>query len=152
MKTKLYLETERFQKWVNKYLRSVKRDRVPLALQHITIDLLTRIIMKNPVDTGRSRAGWYAYLDKKNVSHSSPGKNGKAINEGRSKGNFVERFDILKPYIEIRNGVVYVKYLEYGSSGRSPYGMVRISMTEIRREVTRKLLKQLTKESIYFSR
>jgi hypothetical protein len=42
--------------------------------------------------------------------------------------------------------------LEYGSSGRSPYGMVRISMAEIRRAVTKKMLKQLLEESILLNR
>ncbi|KYC47829.1 MAG: hypothetical protein AMQ22_00241 [Candidatus Methanofastidiosum methylothiophilum] len=152
MKTKIEIESKKFEKWVNNYLKSVQRDKIPDALRHITIDLIVKIIEKNPVDTGRSRAGWYIYLDKKGVPHTVSGKDAKAITEGKSKGSFSENFDIYKPFIEIRNGVIYVKYLEYGSSKRSPLGMVRLSMAELSGKLSKEVLDKLTKESISLNR
>jgi hypothetical protein len=152
MKIKLDVETGKFQRWVNRYLEGVKRDAVPTAIRHISLDLLKRIIEKNPVDTGRSRAAWYPYLESRGAVFSEAGRDAHVIKEGRSRGGFKERFDILQPYVEIRNGVRYIKFLEYGSSGRSPYGMVRVSMAELRGRATRAFLDQLKKESIIYER
>jgi len=58
-----------------------------------------------------------------------------AISEGKSKGKIIDKTGKMNAlqYIEIINGVGYALFLEYGYSRQAPYGMVRISMAEMRK-------------------
>ena len=133
------METKNFNKFVNRFIKQsgVSTDK---AIRKIALDLLTRIVLKNPVDTGRSRAGWYVSMNGLNGPWVEEGKDPKAISEGRAKGKFVSKLTGRKDkYVELINGVYYAIYLEYGSSKQSPAGMVRVSM----KEMTGKLPKEI---------
>jgi hypothetical protein len=78
---------------------------------------------------------------KKGKNYSS-----EAESEGKKKGSFVDHTgkQYLDKWVEIINGVEYVIYLEYGHSKvQAPYGMVRISMRELRKG---KLPEEMSKE------
>ncbi|MEJ2659033.1 MAG: hypothetical protein P8012_17895 [Desulfobacterales bacterium] len=151
MGVKFDVETRRFEKFINNYTKGIRKERVPDALKSITLDVVGRVIEKNPVDLGRSRAGWYAYLDD-NMVPVPAGGNPEAVADGRSKGSYVEKFDISTPFIEIRNAVNYTIYLEYGHSAQAPLGMVRLSMREVANNVTKRFLEEMKKESLTLNR
>lgn len=140
-------ETKRFNDKIDRFIK-----RSPLAvgvvIRKLALELLTRIILKNPVDTGRSRAGWFAAFNalggqglainiassrmgKRKYKSKSAGMDQNAVSEGMSKGRFIDRTKDLNPYVEVVNGVNYTIYLEYGHSKQAPVGMVRISMREM---------------------
>ncbi len=107
-------------------------------IRKIGIDLLRKIIEKNPVDTGRSRAAWAPLFEAEGlpIPEADPvatlleghGAVEGRIEEGETKGGY---------YLTIVNNVPYVLYLEYGSSDQAPEGMVRVSMQELLEELRR---------------
>jgi hypothetical protein len=56
---------------------------------------------------------------------------GPGAAQGRSEGSFREDLDGANQFIEVTNGVPYIKRLEYGYSTQAPAGMVRVSMREL---------------------
>ena len=57
---------------------------------------------------------------------------GSGAEQGITEGSFIDKTKSLTPYVEMVNGCPYIIFLEYGWSGQSPFGMVRISMREMR--------------------
>lgn len=117
-----------------------------VILKKFAFDLLTKIIRKTPVDTGRARGGWFPAIEALGVGSeksvefnvSKGGKNfsEQAFNEGKTKGQFIDNtkgpWNQIK-YVDIINGVEYVIFLEYGYSQQAPHGMIRLSMREMRK-------------------
>ena len=149
----LTVETKNFNKHIKQFL-SKSNLSIAVIIKKFAFDLLARIVRKSPVDTGRSRAGWYVAMERlggtvpiakkgqKNVSAN-------AILEGKAAGKFVSHigYQYRNQWVELINGVGYVIYLEYGYSHQAPFGMVRISMRELRRgELPKNLSNQLKKD------
>ena len=135
-------ETKRFRRQVNRMMTKYPLKR-NLILRKFALDLLKRIVEKNPVDTGRSRAAWYpsmkglgfagaeAAMQKPSKSGQVPTESG--ISQGKKEGKFKPRLWLgSSSWIDMVNNVKYVLYLEYGHSIQAPWGMVRISMRELR--------------------
>lgn len=91
----------------------------------IALDLLTRIVFRNPVDTGRSRGNWQTALGNSNDSQvegvGNPIATGATVIAGAPPFARIVLF----------NNVPYIKPLEEGSSMQAPRGMVRISIAEV---------------------
>jgi len=134
-------ETRKFNQFITNFTRNVSRDKVPLAIKKFAVELLRRILLKMPVDTGRARAAWYASMEGLGVSFNlqrkgplkaQRGGNLGSVSQGMQEGSFVDNLKGPTPYVELINGCPYIIYLEYGWSGQAPWGMVRISMREMR--------------------
>lgn len=141
----LQLETRKFQRWTKAMMKEVPRSLRDVALKKIAFDFLERVIKKTPVDTGRARAGWTSYLIEKGgrdlaVSATSappPAGGGAspqadAIAEGRAQSSFREGRTLGGPFIVLVNAVNYIAFLEFGSSGQAPSGMIRLTFREMR--------------------
>lgn len=152
----LDVETKNFNMHVNQFLRSTSID-IDKGLKKFAFDLLKKIILKNPVDTGRSRAAWYVSAVKlggAGVSFSLTQRRAKshnidAANEGLRQGKYRDHLGpfITDKWIEMINGVDYIIFLEYGHSRQAPYGMVRVSIREMTggklpRDLGRRIQKQ----------
>ncbi len=90
----------------------------------IGLEALSRIVEKNPVDTGRSRGNWQTDIDQTNeaeVLSVDP----TGAGSGRLAG--------LQPFqtIFIFNNVSYIEFLEEGSSSQAPAGMVAVTLAEL---------------------
>jgi hypothetical protein len=105
------------------------------ALRKIALDALARIILRNPVDTGRCRAGWTAYPESQGMPVSIGGREPAGIAEGKALSSYTEMLTGNHPFIEVHNGVRYVVALEYGWSRQAPQGMVRVTLREMTREL-----------------
>ena len=123
----LEVVTRDFDRWVDGYVREYPGEQGK-ALRNVMLNLLGRIIPRNPVDTGRSRAGWYPYRDHAGLPVADQGE---AVAVGRSEGSFTEDLNGSNQYIEVVNGVPYIRRLEYGYSTQAPAGMVRVSLREM---------------------
>jgi len=130
-------ETKEFDRHVQQFLKktNIASD---LVLRKFAFDLLKRIMKKNPVDTGRSRGAWYVSMEKLGMGMMSlpTGKNynEEEVKKGKQKGEFTDHTKgHWDKWIEMVNGVSYIIYLEYGWSKQAPYGMVRLSMRELRK-------------------
>lgn len=90
----------------------------------IAFELLRRIIIKTPVDTGRARNNWQVTINEPAEGESN---DPQASSTGVSTINSVG----LGQTIFITNNVPYIIFLEEGSSGQAPAGMLEISISEV---------------------
>lgn len=101
-----------------------------LVLMKIRLELLTRIVNRTPVDTGRARGNWQ-------VTSGSPAtgfdddkkddKGGATISDGFQKINNIPENEV----VWITNNLPYINRLEEGWSGKSSEGMVKVSIEEV---------------------
>lgn len=124
--SKLSIEwnTKQFNGFINEFIQRTQAD-TSLVLRKFAFDLLTRLIARTPVDTGRARAGWTTAANALGI------KVPKGKEQG-STGQYEEMLEGPHQYIRMMNDVDYVIYLEYGWSKQAPAGMLRISMAELR--------------------
>ena len=100
------------------------------VVKKMAFDLLSRIVLRMPVATGRARAGWSAAGTALGVTVPTSG----ASRQGDS--GYGESFGADEKAIFMTNRVNYVVYLEFGSSRQAPLGMVRVSMLELQSGAT----------------
>lgn len=112
-------------------------------VRKICLDLLTGIVLKTPVDTGRARANWFTSVGSPsgNVTASTDPSGSSAISSGLSAisqatGNV----------LWITNNLPYIYRLEFGTynngpktvggfSRQAPAGMVRVTINDIARQL-----------------
>lgn len=128
------LETKEFNKHVQEFAKKYP-DKARIVLKKFALDLLRKIIKNTPVDTGRARAAWYPSMVALglNVPLETGETKAGQVALGKSEGSYKDR--TRGPglrYIDLINGVKYIVYLEYGYSKQAPYGMVRVSMRQLR--------------------
>lgn len=110
-------------------------------LKKVALELLTRIVEKTPVDTGRARGNWQVAVNTGagSADISRIDKSGEAeasLSQGTSvsiDAGYSALAD-LKPFstIVIFNNVEYIVALEHGHSQRqAPQGMVALSIAEV---------------------
>lgn len=95
----------------------------------ISLDVLSRVIRKTPVDTGRARGNWLVEQGNMPTSHDpnvtdTTGAN--ALSEGSS---VVKEWDIAN-VLYLMNNVPYILRLEDGYSKQAPAGMVKLTLRE----------------------
>ncbi len=99
------------------------------VVRKITADLLTKIVKRTPVDTGRARASW-------NIGIGGPDTTVPA--EGKHSGNTsitsITAIDGNET-VWISSNLDYIAHLEQGTSKQAPAGMVEISIAEIEVEI-----------------
>lgn len=151
MKFSYKVETKNFNRHIKQFIK--KSDlSISIILRKFAFDLLKKIIQKSPVDTGRSRGAWLISMEKLSekdskmkqpfVRRNYPNYSMKEEQRGRGEGRLRDRSKMpFIKYITIINKVPYVIRLEYGHSRQAPFGMIRISMRELRKG---KLPKELT--------
>lgn len=127
----LELETRRFKRFTRALIRGMEQEGQKLALRKIAFDFLGRVIPRTPVDLGRARGGWTTYLLAQGQPAEVGGRSEAAVTQGRSEGDYKEKFTGAEQYILLINAVAYIVLLEFGSSDQAPAGMVRITMREM---------------------
>lgn len=134
MELSLTVETENFRRWTEIAIKDLEDNQARKWLETVAFEFLSRVIQKNPVDTGRARGGWASYLIAKGQPvHGGP--NLEAWAQGVREGHFRESFESREQFIIITNSVPYIVLLEFGSSRQAPGGMMRITFRELRAEV-----------------
>lgn len=116
----------------NKQLASFATSFVPMQFRafqiKVALELFTRIILKNPVDTGRSRGNWQIGIGASPTTILDERSSDEAINDGLSK---LGAYTSGVVTIFITNNVNYISFLEEGSSTQAPRGMVAVSIEEV---------------------
>jgi len=96
----------------------------------LAFELLTRIVFRTPVDTGRARGNWQIGIGEAPTGLTEDDEDGSQTNaEGlRRLGEYTSGVVT----IWIVNNVNYISFLEDGSSQRqAPAGMVALSLAEV---------------------
>ena len=111
--------------WVKK-----SGDRMDLAVRYLSLELLRRLVLRSPVDTGHFRANWQVDIG---VAPEGiiPGvdKRGNAT-IGRADAKL--QASVAGKSIFIVNNLPYARLLEDGHSGQAPQGMVGITVQEFK--------------------
>ena len=106
------------------------RENIAEAIAGIGLVLLSGIVRKTPVDTGRARGNWItsvASVDARQLEQFD--KSGsKAINDAASK---LEAYPDTLPEIYVQNNLPYALRLENGHSKQAPSGMVALTIAEV---------------------
>jgi len=105
-------------------------------IKTVAAEVFRRIVMKNPVDTGRSRGNWQIEFNNPAIGIIPDEKRNEwnaVLLKGLSKLDKIKLQDITKNLnsIHITNNVNYISYLEDGRSKQAPRGMVAISLHEV---------------------
>lgn len=137
------LETFRLERHIKVFLARLNSVQGAKALLTIKRELLTRIIMKTPVKTGRARAGWFAAAEAIDLLVPVEGGDPQAVGKGKSEGRVKLVLTGPNKRIISINRVPYIQRLEFGSSSQAPQGMVRVSMREVRGRLPKELSKEL---------
>jgi hypothetical protein len=136
-----------FNKALKETAEKLLPQQVKLLQQKIALELLRRIVMKTPVDTGRARGNWQLTLKERaegevgedilDATAAGTGEQAQDANAVRAAGTVIEGaakvLRGLKPFsiCYITNNVPYIVYLEEGSSKQAPQGMVALSLHEM---------------------
>ncbi len=102
-------------------------------VQKLALEVLRRIVLRTPVDTGRARGNWMVAVNQvpqgiiKIDKLSREQATAFALNSG------VPVIERSKPFtsISVANNLPYIGVLEFGGSKQAPQGMVRVTLADI---------------------
>ena len=110
-------------------------DRLVEVVQKLGLDLLRRIVLKTPVDTGRARGNWFVTIGSPSGAVSQGTDPGGQASIARGSAVIT---GLTKPQaIWISNNLPYIVRLENGHSRQAPAGMVAVSLAEMSAFLTR---------------
>ncbi|WP_115746919.1 HK97 gp10 family phage protein [Escherichia coli] len=104
-------------------------NQLDVVLQKVAIEILSRIVEKTPVDSGRARANWQVSLNVVPGGYDDDAfdkSGGTAISKGQAEALKAQAEDS----VYIVNNAPYILKLEEGSSTQAPSGMVTITVQE----------------------
>lgn len=110
-----------------------------IVVKKVAIDVLSSVIKKSPVDTGRFKGNWQLAVGNVNslvdedAKDSTPLKTSSGAKEVEA-GITLSGFRSGKT-IFISNSLPYAQRLENGYSGQAPAGMVRLTVIDFKRGI-----------------
>lgn len=105
---------------------SLEKEQAPKFIRKIALDLLRKVTMKSPVDTGRFRANWMV-----GVGGADETTTDSTVNDAMMRGAIIlSAYRDLKQ-IHLSNNLPYAAALEHGHSMQAPLGVAEISVEEI---------------------
>ena len=122
-------DLEQFNKAVAGFELKVVPEKANQFKRAIALQILARVVMMTPVDTGRARGNWQVSINTINIGELSRlDSNGPGTIQTES-----EKIGDVQPgdAIWIHNNLPYIHVLEDGSSAQAPTGMLRVTLAEI---------------------
>lgn len=102
-------------------------------VRRLSLQVLRRVVLKTPVDTGRARGNWIVAVNRipQGIVEIEKLTRQEATDLSLSRG--VPIIEKSKPFtaISIANNLPYIGVLEFGGSKQAPQGMVRVTLAEI---------------------
>lgn len=119
----------KFDAELKRFAESIEEVEIPTLLKAIGLEVLKRLIMKTPVDTGRARGSWQVGIgaDPTTPAGSVDISGAATIASGVSALSSVKANDVLY----FNNLVHYITYLDKGSSKQAPQGIVDVTLMEV---------------------
>lgn len=117
-----------------------------VAVRQVCLNLTTGIVLKTPVDTGRARANWQASIDgPSSGTVSFEGDKGSGAGAPRPSSASERAIAASQAAIKsatgkvfwLSNNLPYIVKLEYGHSKQAPSGMVRKTINEVKRSLSK---------------
>jgi len=103
------------------------------VVRWVAINLWVKFTDSTPVDTGRARASWNLSIGSPSTSVPEKVEQGRRRKPARPKVKVSELKSGKSIYVT--SNLDYIEYLEAGSSGQAPGGMVEISIAEVEVEI-----------------
>jgi hypothetical protein len=99
------------------------------ATKKIAMEILSRVVLKSPVDTGRFRGNWTVSLNTPDlgITDGVDPSGGATIARGSSVITGMREPRV----IYVSNNLPYAQRLEEGSSKQAPAGMVAVTLAEL---------------------
>nr|BDD45289.1 hypothetical protein 11 [bacterium] len=124
---------------LKKFGEEVVPDAVSDVAKKLALEILERVVIKTPVDTGRARSNWLVAIDSIPSGEISSEQLTPEQATSIALNNGVPVIENAKPFtsIAIANNVPYIGVLEFGrddgkpGSKQAPNGMVRVTLAEI---------------------
>lgn len=118
------------EKWFEQAVGSGPTGGGTVAVKKIALEVLTRVVLKTPVQSGRARGNWFVTINEPDMSVADQvDPTGRlAIGEGTS---VITAMPSAQTVI-IQNNLPYIGKLESGSSQQAPVGMVAVTIAEIK--------------------
>lgn len=105
---------------------SLEKEQAPKFIRKIALELLRKVTMKSPVDTGRFRANWMV-----GIGGADETTTDSTVNDAMMRGAIIlSAYRDLKQ-IHLSNNLSYAAALEHGRSMQAPLGVAEISVEEI---------------------
>jgi hypothetical protein len=119
-----------FSTAVVKFSETLPREQVIPFVKKLTFELLSRVVLKTPVDTGRARGNFQVTIGSpaETTLEALDRGGGATISAGLTG---LAALTALVP-VWITNNLPYIERLENGWSKQAPQGMLAVSMAEIR--------------------
>jgi hypothetical protein len=121
---------DRFRARVAKRIEKAK-GKHELFYKKMTLEIMSSVIMKSPVDTGRFRANWFVGYGMPNIKTDQlTDKSGTSTIASNQAAIMAIKVD--GQTIFVTNSLPYGYRLEYeGWSQQAPVGMVRVTLAEL---------------------
>lgn len=144
------LHTRSVEKWertIDELVRLKTEEEALLIFKAIVINAFSRIVSRTPVDTGRARASWQFGVGVEPKGVAPEGEHPEMKVQGRRaiRSAIAEELEKIEAAPAgvlwyIANHLEYIEALEAGSSKQTaPYGMLGLTLNELRNELRRKL-------------
>ncbi len=132
---KLDESIESFNAAFEEFKKRIVPTSVVVATKKLALELLKKIVLKTPVDTGRARGNWQLTVNTP-ATDIVPGPYSEDNTEVSSDviNTALSNLKGLEPFqdVWVTNNVAYIVYLEAGTSDQAPSGMIAISIDEVR--------------------
>lgn len=124
-----------FNKAVTRFAKKLPQEHLVPFHKKLVLEVLTRVVQKTPVDTGRARGNWQTTINTLPTGETGETDTSSYVGGGSATINKgLAALAHLKPYqvVWISNNVPYILALERGHSKQAPKGMIALSLREIR--------------------
>jgi hypothetical protein len=123
------LSAKEFNAAIDEYVEEILPEQFVTFHRWVAMELLRRVVMKTPVDTGRARGNWQITIDTPADGETDVAdrRGGRTVDaEGAKLGRVY--FGCV---VWLTNNVAYIISLEGGWSDQAPAGMLALSLQEI---------------------
>ncbi|WP_342049878.1 MULTISPECIES: HK97 gp10 family phage protein [unclassified Cupriavidus] len=110
------------------------KDNQEIVVRKVGLDLMTSLVLKSPVDTGRFRGNWQVQY---NLAPSTVPTLDKSGGPTIAAANGALQTVVIGQTFYLVNHLPYAQRLEYGWSKQAPAGMVRLTLSEYDAYLTR---------------
>lgn len=109
--------------------------RMDLTVRYLSLELLRRLVLRSPVDTGRFRANWQVDIGQapEGTLETTDKGGASTVSRGDTKLAAVQAGQS----VFLVNNLPYAQVLEDGSSSQAPQGMVAITVQEFNEALSR---------------
>jgi hypothetical protein len=119
-------DAKKFSIDLTRWGTSLEKEQAPQFVRKIALELLKKVTMKSPVDTGRFRANWMV-----GIGGADETTTDSTVNDAMMRGSIVLTAYRALKQIHISNNLPYAAALEHGHSLRAPLGVAEISVAEM---------------------